>query len=134
MIAARMVDSIQKFGTLPEVAPFAADLGKRLEQWNKLTAELGAAAMKNPEEVGAAATDYLHIAGYMCLGWCWLVAAGVATKKLAENPDDDFYKAKLVTARHFFTRSPLRVDSHMAAARAGASGLMALAADQFAIA
>ena len=34
MIAARMVDSIQKFGTLPEVAPFAADLGKRLEQWN----------------------------------------------------------------------------------------------------
>jgi alkylation response protein AidB-like acyl-CoA dehydrogenase len=134
MIAARMVESIQKFGTLPEVAPFAAELGKRLEQWNKLTAELGVAAMKNPEEVGAAATDYLHIAGYMCLGWCWLVAAGVATKKLADNPDDDFYKAKLVTARHFFTRLLPRVDSHMAAARAGASGLMALAADHFAIA
>ncbi|MCE3284580.1 MAG: putative dehydrogenase [Steroidobacteraceae bacterium] len=134
MISARMVDSIQKFGTLPDVSPFAAELGKRLEQWNKLTAELGAAALKNPEEVGAAATDYLHIAGYMCLGWCWLVAAGVATKKLAENPDDDFYKAKLVTARHFFTRLLPRVDSHMAAARAGAAGLMALAADHFAIA
>ena len=44
-------------GAVPEVAPFAADLGKRLEQWGKLTAELGAAAMKNPDEVGAAASD-----------------------------------------------------------------------------
>ncbi|HET9694249.1 MAG TPA: acyl-CoA dehydrogenase C-terminal domain-containing protein [Steroidobacteraceae bacterium] len=134
MIAARMVESIQKFGSLPELAPFAADLGKRLEQWGRLTTELGAAAMKNPEEVGAAATDYLHIAGYMCLGWCWLVSAGVAAKKLAGNPDDDFYKAKLVTARHYFTRIFPRVDAHMAAARAGAAGLMALTADQFAIA
>jgi hypothetical protein len=90
--------------------------------------------MKNPEEVGAAATDYLHIAGYMCLAWCWLVSAGVAVKKLAENPDDDFYKAKLVTARHYFTRLFPRVDSHMTAARAGSAGLMALTADQFAIA
>ena len=134
MIAARIVESIQKFGPLPDVAPFAADLGKRLEQWGKLTAELGAAATRNPDEVGAAATDYLHIAGYMCLGWCWLVAAGVAAKGLEQNPDDDFYKAKLVTARHFFTRLLPRVDGHMAAARAGAAGLMALSADQFAIA
>jgi alkylation response protein AidB-like acyl-CoA dehydrogenase len=134
MISARIVESIQKFGALPEVAPLAAELGKRLEQWGKLTAEVGIAAMKNPEEVGAAATDYLHVAGYMCLGWCWLVAAGVAAKQLAANPDDDFYKAKLVTARHFFTRLLPRVEGHMAAARAGAAGLMALSADQFAIA
>ena len=134
MIAARMVESIQKFGSAPQLAPFAAELGKRLEQWSTLTAELGAAAMTNPDEVGAAATDYLHIAGYMCLGWCWLVSAGVAAARLAETPDDDFYQAKLVTARHYFTRIFPRVDSHMAAARAGASGLMALDADQFAIA
>jgi alkylation response protein AidB-like acyl-CoA dehydrogenase len=134
MISARIVESIQKFGTLPEVAPLAADLGKRLEQWGKLTGELGAAAMKSPDEVGAAATDYLQIAGYMMLGWCWLVAAGVAAKKLAENPDDDFYKAKLVTARHYFARILPRVDAHSAAARSGASGLMALTPDQFAIA
>jgi alkylation response protein AidB-like acyl-CoA dehydrogenase len=134
MISARIVESIQKFASLPEVAPLAAELGKRLEQWGKLTGELGAAALKSPDEVGAAATDYLQIAGYMMLGWCWLVAAGVAAKKLAESPDDDFYKAKLVTARHYFARILPRVDSHAAAARAGASGLMALTADQFAIA
>ena len=134
MISARIVESIKQYGAVPELAGFAADLAKRLEQWGKLTAELGAAAMKNPDEVGAAATDYLHIAGYMCLGWCWLMAAGVAAKQLAQAPDDDFYKAKLVTARHFFTRLLPRVDAHMAAARSGAAGLMALTADQFAIA
>jgi alkylation response protein AidB-like acyl-CoA dehydrogenase len=134
MIAARMTESMQKFGALPEVAPLAAELGKRLEQWNRLTAELGQAAMKNPDEVGAAATDYLHVAGYMCLGWCWLVAAGVAAKQLAADPTDDFYKVKLVTAQHYFSRLLPRVEGHMAAARAGAAGLMTLTADQFAIA
>jgi len=134
MISARIVDAIQKFGSLPEVAPLAADLGRRLEQWGRLTAELGQVAQGNPDEVGAAATDYLHVAGYICLGWCWLVAAGVAAKKLAENPDDDFYMAKLVTARHYFARLLPRVDSHVAAARAGAAGLMTLTPEQFAIA
>jgi alkylation response protein AidB-like acyl-CoA dehydrogenase len=134
MITERIVDSIKKFGAEPELAPYAAELGKRLEQWGKLTGELGKAAMGNPEEVGAAAADYLQIAGYMVLGWCWLVSAGVALKKLKETPDDDFYKAKLVTAQHYFQRLLPRVEGHMAAARAGAAGLMALSAEQFAIA
>ena len=114
-----IVDSIKKFGGLPEIAPLAADLGRRLEQWGRLTAELGLAAKNNPDEVGAAATDYLHVSGYICLAWCWLVAAGVAAKKHAEDPSDDFYTAKLVTARHYFSRILPRVDSHAAAARAG---------------
>jgi alkylation response protein AidB-like acyl-CoA dehydrogenase len=76
MITARIKEAIDKFGPLPEVAPLAAELGKRLEQLGKLTMELGAAAMKNREEVGAAAADYLAVAGYVCLGWCWLAAAG----------------------------------------------------------
>jgi Acetyl-CoA dehydrogenase C-terminal like len=133
-LAARVADSIRKFGGIPEIAPLAADLGRRLEQWGRLTAELGLAAQSNPDEVGAAATDYLHVSGYICLAWCWLVAAGVAAKKLAADPNDDFYMAKLVTARHYFSRILPRVDSHAAAARAGSSGLMALTADQFAIA
>src|SRR5690606_24381319 len=85
MMAGRIKDAIEKFGVLPEVAPFAAELGKRTEQWGKLTMELGAAAMKNPEEVGAAAADYLAVSGYVVLGWCWLATAGVAAKKLASG-------------------------------------------------
>jgi len=135
MMVARIREAIEKFGSLPEVAPLAADLGKRLEQWGKLTMDLGAAAMKNPEEVGAAAADYLAVSGYICLGWCWLAAAGVAAKKLAAgDAEADFYKAKLVTAQHYFGRILPRMDSHAAAARSGSAGLMQLPAEHFAFA
>jgi len=135
MMAARIKEAIDKFGPLPEVTPLAAELGKRLEQWGKLTMELGGAAMKNHEEVGAAAVDYLAVAGYVCLGWCWLAAAGVAAKKLAEgDAEADFYKAKLVTAKFYFDRILPRIDMHAAAARAGAAGIMELPAEHFSFA
>ena len=135
MMVERIREAIAKFGPLPELTPMATELGKRLDQWGKLTMELGGAAMKDREEVGAAATDYLAFSGYVCLGWCWLAAAGVAAKKLAEGaPDADFYKAKLVTARFYFDRILPRCDTHAAAARAGAAGLMQLPAEHFAFA
>ncbi|HEX7373947.1 MAG TPA: acyl-CoA dehydrogenase C-terminal domain-containing protein [Steroidobacteraceae bacterium] len=134
-MARRIRDAIEKFGALPDVAALAQDLARRVDQWDRLTMELGAAAMKNPEEVGAAAADYLQFSGYVCLGWCWLAAAGVAAKKLAAGEGDaDFYKAKLVTAQHYFARLLPRLESHAAAARAGSAGLMALSPEQFAIA
>jgi hypothetical protein len=135
MMTARVREAIERFGGLPEVAPLAAELGRRLEQWGRLTMDLGAAAMKNPEEVGAAASDYLQVSGYVCLGWCWLAAAGVAAKKLAAgDAEADFYKAKLVTAKHYFDRLLPRIDAHAAAAKAGAAGLMTLPAEHFAFA
>jgi alkylation response protein AidB-like acyl-CoA dehydrogenase len=135
MMAARMRDSIAKFGAVPELAALGVELGKRVDQWDRLTAELGKAAEASPDEVGAAATDYLQFSGYVCLAWCWLVAAGVAARKLAEDPNDaDFYKAKIVTAQFYFARLLPRVEGHAAAARAGAVGLMQLSAEQFAIA
>jgi hypothetical protein len=135
MMVARMRETIEKYGSLPEVAGMATELGRRLEQWDKLTLELGMAAMKNPDEAGAAATDYLQFAGYMCLGWCWLASAGVAAKQLAAGAEGaDFYGAKVFTARFFFDRLLPRVDAHAAAARAGAAGLMTLPAEHFSFA
>jgi hypothetical protein len=91
--------------------------------------------MANPEEVGAAATDYLQVSGYVCLGWCWLAAAGVAAKKIAAgDAEADFYRAKLVTAKFYFDRLLPRIDAHAAAARAGSDGLMTLPAEHFAFA
>jgi hypothetical protein len=135
MMVERIREAITRFSDLPEVAPMANELGRRLEQWGKLTMELGAAAMKDREEVGAAAADYLAFSGYVTLGWCWLASAGVAARKLAAGaPDPDFYNAKLLTARYYFDRILPRVDAHAAAARAGAAGLMNLPAEHFAFA
>ena len=131
----RMQQTIKKFGDVPELAPLAAELGKRLEEWGALAMQLGKSAMSNPEEVGAAAVDYLQYSGYVCLGWCWLASAGVAARKIAEgSPEADFYRAKLVTAKHYFDRILPRASAHAAAARAGAAGLMQLPAEHFAFA
>jgi alkylation response protein AidB-like acyl-CoA dehydrogenase len=135
LMVARIRETIAKFSSVAEVAGMATELGRRLEQWDKLTLDLGMAAMKNPDEAGAAATDYLQFAGYVCVAWCWLVSAGVAARRLAEGVEDpDFYKAKLVTARFYFDRLLPRVDAHAAAARAGAEGLMSLPAEHFSFA
>ena len=41
------------------LAPHMAALARHAEEWQALTRHVGEAAMKNPEEVGAAAVDYL---------------------------------------------------------------------------
>ena len=44
----------------------------------ELTTQVGMAAMKNPDEVGAASVDYLMYSGYIILGYLWLRMALVA--------------------------------------------------------
>ena len=64
-----------------------------------------------------------------------MMAPSVAAKKIAAgDAEADFYRAKLVTAQHYFDRILPRIDSHAAAARAGAAGLMKLPAEHFAFA
>jgi alkylation response protein AidB-like acyl-CoA dehydrogenase len=134
-MAARIRESIARFGALPGLAGFAADLRRRVDRWDELTVALNEAATRDADEIGAAAVDYLQFSGYLCLGWCWLVAAGVAARRIPEaGADADFYRAKLVAARHYFERLLPRADAHEAAARAGAAGLMALPAEHFAFA
>ena len=133
-MATRIRESIGRFGAIPELAGFAADLARRVDRWDALTEVLVGSATQNPDEIGAAAVDYLQFSGYLCLGWCWLVAAGVAARRIPEaGSDADFYRAKLAATRHYFERLLPRADAHEAAARAGAAGLMALPAEHFAV-
>ena len=63
------------------------------------TAEIAQKGMKDPEEAGAAATEYLRLFGLVALGFMWLKSAKVAHEALDGNCDDPaFYKAKLTTA------------------------------------
>ncbi|MGQ7359626.1 acyl-CoA dehydrogenase C-terminal domain-containing protein, partial [Streptococcus suis] len=67
------------------------------------TATIAQKGMKDPEEAGAAATDYLRLMGLVGMGYCFLKAAKIATDRLAEGSGDaGFYRAKLATAGFFF--------------------------------
>ena len=96
-----------------------ADLGDKV---TKLTTELGMKAFQNPDEVGAAAVDYLRVCGHLVFAYFWARMAKVALEK--QGSGDPFYKAKLATARFYFAKLLPETASLIRSARAGAKPLM----------
>ncbi|WP_267393005.1 MULTISPECIES: acyl-CoA dehydrogenase C-terminal domain-containing protein [unclassified Sphingomonas] len=88
--------------------------------------------MKDPEEAGAAATDYLRLMGLVGMGYCFLKAARIATTKLAGgDAEADFYRAKLATAGFFFDRVLPQATAAFLAIKAGKRSTMALPIEAF---
>ena len=101
-------------------------------EWQKLVGQLGAAAAKNPEELGAAAVDFMMYSGYLVLGYFWARSAVTAQQALDGGTTEvEFYKAKIKTADFYFRRVLPRTRGHVAAMQGGAETLMALDADHF---
>ncbi len=97
-----------------------------------LTMQIGAAAMQNPEEAGAASVDYLMYSGYFVLAHMWAKMALVAQAKLAEGAgDENFYQAKIKTARFYYERLLPRTAMHKQAMLSGAENLMSMAEENF---
>ncbi|MCY1309374.1 hypothetical protein D3C85_1540600 [compost metagenome] len=95
--------------------------------------QIGMRAMQNPDEVGAAAVDYLYFSGYITLAYLWARMALVAQEKLAEGTSEvDFYNAKVTTARFYFKKILPRVRSHVDVIAGGLDPLMSLDAEHFA--
>ena len=106
-----------------------AQLNQLNQEWGELTTKVGMAAMKNPDEVGAAAVDYLMYSGYVVLAYLWLRMAIAALG----HQDADFAKAKLATCDFYFKRLLPRTATHRAAVEAGSECLMSLPAEAFAL-
>jgi hypothetical protein len=118
----------------PQLATYVAQLNELNQQWGDLTTRVGMAAMKNPDEVGAASVDYLMYSGYIILGYLWLRMALVAQAQLEGGDGDaDFCKAKLATSEFYFKRLLPRTAAHRAAIEAGSDCLMQLPAELFAL-
>jgi alkylation response protein AidB-like acyl-CoA dehydrogenase len=82
----------------------------------------------DPRIVMAGATPYLRALGLVTGGWFMAKAANIAA---AAEGDDDFYKAKHVTARFYAANMLPQVAGYAQAARAGADDIMALSAEAF---
>jgi len=116
-----------------DMQEFVAPLAKYNKEWGDFTMQIGMKAMKNRDEVGAAAVDYLMYAGYITNAFLFAKAAKVAQSALASDTTEaDFYQAKLFTARFYFARLLPRAESHMAAILSGADNLQGLEAEHFA--
>ncbi len=107
-----------------EMAEFLTPLAKLGQQMTQFTTEIGYKAMQDADEVGAAAVDYLRVAGHLVFGYFWARMAQVALQQMAQGSRDPFYQAKLQTARFYFAKLFPETATLMITARAGASVLM----------
>jgi alkylation response protein AidB-like acyl-CoA dehydrogenase len=113
---------IEEEGTNEAMQEFVnplADLGDKV---NKLTQEVGMKAFGNPDEVGAAAVDYLRVVGHMTFAYFFAQAAKIALAK--KDSGDPFYTAKLATARFYFAKLLPETASLIRTCRAGLAPLM----------
>jgi hypothetical protein len=107
--------------------PLTMPLAKAFGALQQASAHIASVGLKDPEEAGAAATDYLRLMGLVALGYMWARMAKIAAGKLPESGEDAaFYKAKLVTARFFMERLLPQASSLWASIRAGKASMMEL--------
>ena len=110
--------------------PFIEPLKKAREDLQKATMWFMANAMKNPDNAGAGATDYMHLFGLVALGYMWAQIARAALARKAEG-DETAMDVKLTTGRFFMERMIPETASRLAAISAGSEAVMALPADAF---
>ncbi len=111
---------------------FITELAAHNKEWGELTTKVAGAALNNPDEVGAASVDFLMYSGYLVLAYFWAQAVVAAQKALdGDTTEQDFYQAKIKTARFFYKRLLPKTRGHVATMKAGADCLMNLEAEHF---
>ncbi|GKS95133.1 MULTISPECIES: acyl-CoA dehydrogenase C-terminal domain-containing protein [unclassified Acidovorax] len=115
---------VQEEGVNEKMAEFINPIAYLGEQMTKFTTEIGFKGFQNPDEVGAAAVDYLRVAGHLVFGYLFARMAQVALREIANGNTDPFYVAKLQTARFYFAKLFPETATLMRTARAGAKPLM----------
>ncbi|MFZ9511522.1 MAG: acyl-CoA dehydrogenase C-terminal domain-containing protein, partial [Burkholderiaceae bacterium] len=115
---------IEEEGVNEKMAEFINPLAGLADQITKFTTEIGFKGMQNADEVGAAAVDYLRVAGHLVFGYFWARMAQVALRQIAAGSTDPFYTAKLQTARFYFAKLFPETATLMRTARSGSKVLM----------
>ena len=111
-------------GVNEKMAEFINPIAYLGDQMTKFTTEIGFKGFQNPDEVGAAAVDYLRVMGHLVFGYFFARMAQVALRKIAEGNQDPFYQAKLQTARFYFAKLFPETATAMRTARTGSKVLM----------
>jgi hypothetical protein len=95
-------------------------------------------AMKNPDNAGAGATDYMHMFGLVALGLMWGRIALAVNEKLAAGDaaggsglDAQALKNKLIVGRFFAEKMLPETAAQLKRIEAGAGSVMEMAMEGF---
>lgn len=115
---------VEEEGVNEKMSEFITPIAVLGDKLTKFTTEIGFKGFQNPDEVGAAAVDYLRVAGHFVFGYLFARMAQVSLREIAAGNQDPFYVAKLQTARFYFAKLFPETATLMLTARAGAKPLM----------
>lgn len=123
-----------------QMKPFVEPLNVSLGHLQQATMWFMQNAMKDPDNAGAGATDYMHLFGLVALGYMWgrIVVAVNETLKSGDASgaggnalDAQALKNKLIVARFFAEKMLPETGAQLARISAGAGSVMAMAEGGF---
>lgn len=121
---------IEEHQNTPELAEFMPLLAKAFGRLQQVTATIAQKGMSNPNEIGAAATDYLHLFAHVAVAYLWARAVLVAMPKV-NSTETAFYQGKIDTARFFYQKLLPKTSSLFASIMAGSETLMKFKDESF---
>ncbi len=111
------------------LAPLVGPLAKAFTRLQQATAVIAQRGLKDPDEAGAAASEYLRLFALVALAYLWCRMAESAARGSAHSPE--FYRAKRNTARFYVDRVLPQSGALFAAIMAGAGAITAFDDDDF---
>ena len=112
-----------------EVGGLVQSFAKAFGALQLATGFIAQKSLSDPEEAGAAATDYLRLFGIVALGFMWVRMAQVAATRgalVSEGEDAAFYRAKRATATFYIERILPQAGGLLYAIKSGKASTMAL--------
>ncbi|MBU1323843.1 MAG: acyl-CoA dehydrogenase C-terminal domain-containing protein [Alphaproteobacteria bacterium] len=122
---------VSENGSNEAIKPFVDGLADAKKKLQEATMWLMQNGMANPDNAGAASTDYLNVFGLTAMAYMWAQMAKAAQAKVDAGSDDPFYAGKLATGRYFVERILPDAGAHLAKLKTGADVLMSMPAEAF---
>jgi butyryl-CoA dehydrogenase len=107
------------------MAEFIEPLAKSFGRLQQATIAVATKSLSNPDEAGAAASEYLRLFGLTALAYLWARMAEISLAK-TNSEDAAFYTAKLATARFYMQKLLPQTGALLSSILAGSKPLMAM--------
>ena len=124
-LLAEMREVAAELGHSEDLAPIGDQLDYALGAVEDAGLYLGGRLMENPIDALTGATPFLEMVGVAAGGWAHGLSALAASRHL-ESGDEEFYRAKLATARFYAQHVLPTVAGLLGTATAGAEGVFAI--------
>jgi len=113
------------------LAPYLGGLQSALGHLQQASMWLSRNGLADPDNAGAASTDYMHLLGLTALGFMWARIVKAVLARQARGESNPALDAKLTLAKFFSERMLPETGAHLARLSAGAATVMALPAEAF---